>query len=408
MEHRESVWNHSTGVLVLLLAFTIGALGCAPDAHFTLNAVYLTKQEKEANIDLTSRRAEISNILTGMFGTPDDPQVPVLGDVNVRAVLDPRMLQISAGPVFSDETGRSYGLYREHCAHCHGITGDGAGPTAAFLNPYPRDYRAGIFKFKSTPKGQRPTYDDLRRIILNGIAGTAMPSFKVLPENEIESLIHYVRYLSIRGEVERLLMLYAATELDEKKPFVDLQAEAAQKSDVEVLRSFAAEVVQKWIDADGLATAVPAPTHGLSGEQAIARGRELFYGPIANCVQCHGNSALGDGVTNDYDDWTKELEPAKSDRLAAYLDAGALHPRNILPRNLRMGVYRGGRRPIDLYWRLKNGIDGTPMPAVPMQPADKGLSSNDVWCLIEYVRSMPYEPISQPAMPENLLLRDRM
>jgi mono/diheme cytochrome c family protein len=393
-------------LLPVALAAWCGA-GCAPEAHFTLNTVYLVKQERESKESLETRKSEFADILTAMFGTPDRPQVPALGNLNVRSVMDIHKLEMSAGPVHSDETGRSYGLYREHCAHCHGITGDGAGPTAAFLNPYPRDYRLGIFKFKSTPKGQRPTHEDLRRILMEGIPGTAMPSFKILPDNEIESLIHYVRYLSVRGELERRLMNYAVTELDKDKKFVNLGNEAEVATDVNQLRSLAEEIVQKWIDAEGLAAEVPAPAHNLDPPQAIARGKELFYGKIANCVQCHGDSALGDGQASDYDDWTKELEPANAGALEAYLDAGAMHPRNILPRNLRLGVYRGGRRPIDLYWRLRNGIDGTPMPAVPMQPADKGLTSDDVWCLIAYVRSLPYESISLPAMPETHWQRER-
>jgi mono/diheme cytochrome c family protein len=264
-----------------------------------------------------------------------------------------------------------------------------------------------VFKFKSTPKGQRPTHEDLLRIVNEGIAGTAMPSFKVLPENEVEALVHYVRYLSIRGEVERLLINYAANEMEQAQPLVRLSKEEVA-ADIDVLKSFATEVVQKWIDADGLATEVPPPAHNLPHDQAVARGKELFYGAIANCIKCHGDSALGDGVTNDFDDWTKELEPANSAALDAYLDAGALPPRHIRPRNLRLGVYRGGRRPIDLYWRLRNGIDGTPMPAVTMQPTEKGLTSDDLWCLIEYVRSLPYESISHPAMPETYLPRERL
>ena len=97
-------------------------------------------------------------------------------------------------------------MYRRHCAHCHGISGDGAGPTASFLNPYPRDYRRGIFKFKSTPRTEPPTKEDLKRILHEGIAGTAMPSFKYLPNDELEALASYVRYLSVRGQVERLLV----------------------------------------------------------------------------------------------------------------------------------------------------------------------------------------------------------
>src|SRR5205823_4042197 len=58
-----------------------------------------------------------------------------------------------------------YGLYRKHCLHCHGVSGDGNGPTAAFLWPRPRDYRPGLFKFTSTNSNQKPTRSDLERII---------------------------------------------------------------------------------------------------------------------------------------------------------------------------------------------------------------------------------------------------
>jgi mono/diheme cytochrome c family protein len=58
--------------------------------------------------------------------------------------------KMAAGPVWSDEPSAKHGLYRRHCAHCHGISGDGHGPTAMLLNPYPRDYRPALFKFKGT------------------------------------------------------------------------------------------------------------------------------------------------------------------------------------------------------------------------------------------------------------------
>ena len=75
--------------------------------------------------------------------------------------------------------------------------------------------------------------------------------------------------------------------------------------------------------------------------------------------------------------------------------------RNIRPRNLRLGVYRGGRRPIDLYWRIHNGIEGSNMPQVPLRepddpPEKKGITRVDLWDLINYVRSLPYEELSRP------------
>jgi len=422
------------GTGLILAAIVAGLAGCAPQAEFSSNAVLMLKNEdvEAKTIEFRDqRRADLANVMEALFGTPDDPHVPAVADIDeadLARIMDARKIQFAAGPVGSDQQGRAHGLYREHCAHCHGVTGDGAGPTATFLNPYPRDYRMGIFKFKSTEKGQRPTHEDLKRILVNGIPGTAMPSFLVLPENEIEALIHYVRYLSVRGEVERLLIDFATYELtphadpteeDPNPPPEDRLVDLAAASDVKAsqakdIRTFVTEVTEKWLAAEEKETPVPAPDPDRDLARSIAHGRELFYGPLANCIKCHGDSALGDGQTTDYDDWTKPLEPAKPELVAKYVKLGALPPRNIHPRNLRMGVYRGGRRPVDLYWRLKNGIDGTPMPAVLMLPANapagaKGLTEADVWSLIDYVRNLPYESISNPrlAQPKPTNQRER-
>lgn len=410
----KSLFSQFRWLTIAALMASFG-IGCSPSAQFNLNTVYLKKTDPKGEIT-PERRGELSDVLVALFGTPDEPALPDLGDLDVSKILDLNKIKSSAGPVGSDQSGRGLGLYREHCAHCHGVTGDGAGPTASFLNPYPRDYRMGAFKFKSTPKGGRPTHEDLRLILFNGIPGTAMPSFKVLPENEMDALIHYVRYLSIRGETERLLMNYVATELDKESPLFALGDKATEEQRTEaagIIKSFAAEVAQKWIDAEGQAVEIPAPKPDRDLAQSIARGRELFYGQVATCAKCHGDSALGDGQITDWDEWTKEIDPQNPTALAEYLQLGALSPRNIRPRNLRLGVYRGGHRPIDLYWRIRNGIDGTPMPAASMKADDAGpgvvgLTSDDIWSIVDYVRSLPYESISKPSLPERSLDRPRL
>jgi mono/diheme cytochrome c family protein len=282
--------------------------------------------------------------------------------------------------------------------------------TAAFLNPYPRDYRKGQFKFKSTPVGQKPTHDDLKKIVMEGIPGTAMPSFKLLPDLEVESLIEYVRYLSIRGEVERQL-LSATADLEEGKRLAAVlpanataEQKAAQQEQLASIKEIVANVVGRWQGAAAVVVAIPSRP-ALVKEELVAsqkRGRDLFYGTVANCAKCHGESALGDGQTTDYDDWTKEFIADGKNRqlVATYVSLGLLPPRNIKPRNLRLGVYRGGMRPIDIYWRIKNGIDGVPMPAATMKPEGdpnaKGLLPDDIWDLVNYVQSLPYESISNP------------
>jgi len=415
--------------LAMVLVCVTSLAGCAPQPNFHSNLPYFQKfhRKEVSDNDSRSERAakekvyqqnltDVANILATMFGTPDDPQLPQLGELDLSQLIDIRRVSMSAGRVKSDKKGQPAGLYREHCVHCHGITGNGLGPTAAFLNPYPRDFRKGTFKFKKTAKGQKPTHDDLSRILKEGVAGTAMPSFKVLDDDERESLVHYVTYLAFRGEVERKLA-EEIQELDEGDSLLRYPAEKDKdpgkyQEKLNRLRTIATEVAQSWLDAESQASPIPAReavADDAARKAAIARGRELFYGPIANCVKCHGDSALGDGQLTDYDDWTKELDPADPKAVADYMSLGALKPRNIRPRNLRQGIYRGGLTPNDIYWRVTNGIDGTPMPAVPMKPQnEKGLSPEDVWDLVEYVRSLPYEILNKPDANQPSIARDRM
>src|SRR6186997_48140 len=69
-------------------------------------------------------------------------------------------------------------LYEQRCAVCHGKTGRGDGPFAGLLDPRPRDFTTGRFKFRSTETGSLPTDEDLAASITNGLHGTSMPSWK--------------------------------------------------------------------------------------------------------------------------------------------------------------------------------------------------------------------------------------
>jgi mono/diheme cytochrome c family protein len=392
------------------LAVLAGLAGCgAPNADFRRYETYAHKVASSVGVEFAeSQRQDIDEALQALFGTPDEPSLP--GVEGIDKVLNLTHLKLAAGRVGSDEQGNPRGLYREHCAHCHGISGDGVGPTAAFLNPYPRDYRKGQFKFKSTPVGQKPTHADLKKIVLEGIPGTAMPSFKLLPDLEDDALVEYVKYLSVRGEVERRLLM-ASADLEPNVRLVSAlpagataEQKAAQQEQIAAVKEIVTDIVSKWDSASGAITEIP-PRPSMTKEElatSIKHGRELFYGSIANCVKCHGDSALGDGQTTDYDEWAKEFigDGKDSKLVSSYVSLGLLPPRTIRPRNLRLGVFRGGLRPIDIYWRIKNGIEGTPMPAATMKPEGnpnaKGLTTEDIWDLVNYVQSLPYESVSNP------------
>ena len=200
LSRRPSVWSPTVWSPIILLAVA----GCAevePPA-FRLNMVSMVSNELDS-----AYQQEVADVLGALFGTPDEPFAhPATG-------LDQLRLDAASGPAWTDEAGVNRGLYRKHCVHCHGISGDGQGPTAAFLNPYPRDYRKGVFKFKSTYNPQKPTDEDLRRVLINGVPGTSMPSLALLPSSEQEALVEYVKYLAMRGEVEARLTEYVALEV---------------------------------------------------------------------------------------------------------------------------------------------------------------------------------------------------
>jgi len=410
------------------------AAGCdqpqSPKYH--LNMVQMVSQETSPEY-----QQEIANVLGGMFGSPDKPfALPATG-------LDQNRLNIAAGPAWSDQQGAPHGLYRRHCLHCHGISGDGRGPTARFLNPYPRDYRPGIFKFKSTYNAAKPTDEDLHAVLFNGIPGTAMPSFALLPSSELEALIEYVKYLSMRGQMETQLIGYVYDELGEedgKRIPLDPAQDPEQR---EVIQEMLADIAGEWKEApDQIIQAEEdqLPANGRTAEEiaaSVEKGRVLFYGTRANCVKCHGPTALGDGQRSDQNIWNKANKKFLDDtsllskkidreRKESGLDetgreqlqedlvtltrreavAARLFPvRNAIPRNLRRGIYRGGRRPLDIYHRVHTGIPGTPMPGSgPASPGAQGtLTDAQIWNLVDYVLSLPYEAPSQPqrALPDN-------
>ncbi len=418
-------FNKSGGRAGVLGLLCLLAVGCAPPVdHFTANRVFVKRMELESNSDLDLASADVQAILERLFGTPDAPTWPdfLSAESDVGQLVSVERLQRAAGPVSSDEQDRHFGLYRKHCIACHGTSGDGLGPVARLLNPYPRDFRLGKFKTKSTPLGVKPTREDLKRTIRQGIPGTSMASFALLKEDDIEALVDYVIYLSLRGQIERSLLTEAAFNVDYPggERLVDLQGEASDADEFAEQWSLVEREVERqatrWAEASHQVPEVTGPPQdfpiygpegtggGASNEQlaaSVERGRQLFQGPVASCARCHGMTAMGDGLTQDYDDWTKDwsilcgLDPQDKQALQPMLALGALKPRNILPRDLRSGIYRGGGRPLDLYYRIVHGIEGTPMPAIPLQPDNPlGLNTSQVWDLVNYLLSLPQESLS--------------
>lgn len=403
------------GHLCLLLGYALFLSGCAARIEeFEGNAILAERFELSEGIDMEEPLADTQAVLTELFGTPDEPKWPEFLPANLIDI--DRVRERIAGPQRSDQTGTHYGLYREHCIVCHGTAGDGMGPAAALLNPYPRDFRMGKFKFKSTPPGERPTRLDLRNTLRRGVVGSSMPAFDLVKEEDLEGLVDYVIYLGVRGELERKLLMRAGLVLDvdggerlydPRLANVDPDAFEESQSWIE---EAAIDIALEWKQAESVVPELPEDFPWFGSEvdadsikASVAEGQSLFRGNIAACAFCHGPDARGDGQQNNYDDWTRDwtvaagLNPKEPEQLKPLLKLGALKPRVIAPRNLRLGAFRGGDKPQDLYLRIIHGIEGTPMPAVPLKPDNaQGLTETQVWNIVNYLLSL------QTAVEESL------
>jgi DMSO reductase family type II enzyme heme b subunit len=151
-------------------------------------------------------------------------------------------------------------LYERKCAGCHGDKGDGKGAAAELLLPRPRDFTKGLYKIRTTAS-KTPSDQDLFKIITDGMPGTSMPPWAVLPDKERWNLVAYLK-------------TFAA----------DAFKEAPKKLEL--------------------------PKDVSSSEASIKRGKEMFE--AIECHKCHGTEGRADGPSRSElkDEWGFPVPPA--------------------------------------------------------------------------------------------------
>lgn len=196
------------------------------------------------------------------------------------------------------ERGRA--IYLDACSPCHGIRGDGAGPAAQGFDPAPRNFRRGVYKFRTTVSGALPLDEDLERTVREGLPGTEMPRWKnVLAEHDIKAVVQYVKSFS---------------------PMFDDPKSRPKPKDI----------IQ-----------VPAERPFPPSAATIAAGQKIYIDQ--DCVKCHGKVGAADGTEANKleDDWHVPIKPA----------------------NLTLGHLKSGKQDRDIFKVFTTGLNGTPMPA---------------------------------------------
>lgn len=86
------------------------------------------------------------------------------------------------------------------CWTCHGKSGTGDGPAGAALDPPPRDFTTGDFKFDANEDGTAGDAEDLFLVIKNGAAAyggnASMTPWGHLGDDAVKDLVAYVLSMS--------------------------------------------------------------------------------------------------------------------------------------------------------------------------------------------------------------------
>jgi cytochrome c oxidase cbb3-type subunit 2 len=263
-----------------------------------------------------------------------------------RDRFEPQRLEASRIGIPRSEEWIEHGkeVYRRRCLGCHGATGDGNGPAAAFIQTdRPRNFTLGVFKFRLTPSGSLPDDGDLMRTITRGVRGTAMPTWHELPDKDRLAVIQYIKFE------------LAVDRSDPGNPY----------------RYFVEEPPKAPIHIGE----PPRPSADL-----VRQGESVWR--QAKCWECHGDGGKGDG-----------------DKAQGLMDDFGFP---IRPANLTTGQFKSGPGVADVFRTITTGLSGTPMPSY-----GDTVSEGDRWALSYFVVSLSAYKDPLTGEPLEISARDR-
>ncbi len=312
-------------IIMAVVFFPLGTGGCSRNSQLI--------QPKSSSSTTTSENSTVNAKADKNKSSKDD------------AVALSQSVPVLIKHVGTADIGKK--LYAQHCAACHGQSGDGKGIAAPFLFPKPRKFTTGKFRLVST-KSRIPSQKDLEAILRRGMPGSTMPPFSHLKEDELKFLVEEVQRLYQDGlRTQYTLILKEEEEMtDEEIASEDVQQEIAEFIQLRTTPGPTTEV----------------PPINASDKAAITRGKILYLNK--GCNKCHGDTGVGDGLQKMVDD---DGYPTR-------------------PRDLTKGIFKGGHDVASLYRRIAYGMPGTPMPS-----SETALKPQEVIDLVHFTLSLSNE-----------------
>jgi mono/diheme cytochrome c family protein len=113
------------------------------------------------------------------------------------------VLAIAPSTAHAADLAKGKETFKMICATCHGETGKGDGPGGQGIQPPPRDFSKGDFKFDADKNGKPGEDADLKLVISKGAAefgGSPLmtPWAGALSDADIDNVIAVIRSLKVK------------------------------------------------------------------------------------------------------------------------------------------------------------------------------------------------------------------
>lgn len=207
----------------------------------------LTARTKIATLETKSEQpaliAQATELEAAIGARADASKVGALSKALAKYLV--AVYPVPLAPSRIPDVGLGAKIYAQNCASCHGATGNGDGPVGKSLNPKP-------IAFTDKERASQRSLFALYQAVSQGLAGTAMPAFGQLSEEDRWAVATYLgTFAHDSSEIEQGKKVWSEGERAKAAvPNVDRFVGLTQNDLAETLSGKEASVVMAYLHAN--------------------------------------------------------------------------------------------------------------------------------------------------------------